>query len=92
MPKINHERLRGVVKSAELKRETKNMKTFYERFKDRIDPSDGSVVLREDEYNKILIDAFEHAAALCQNSIQLQGPYFAILLKSYANKINMGLL
>lgn len=33
------------------------MKTFYEAFRDRIDPADGSVVLREDGYKAIQADA-----------------------------------
>ncbi len=34
------------------------MKRFHEQFKDRVDCYDGSVVLREDEYNQICRDAY----------------------------------
>lgn len=34
------------------------MKTFRERFTDRIDATDGTVVLREGEYNVIQMEAY----------------------------------
>lgn len=35
------------------------MKSFQEQFKDRIDASDGSVVLRKEEYRQIQEEAFK---------------------------------
>jgi hypothetical protein len=45
------------------------MKPFHEQFKDRIDPSDGSIVLLQDEYKAIQLDSFKagmsEAAEIC---------------------------
>lgn len=34
------------------------MKPFHEQFKDRIDPADGSAVLRIEEYHQIITNAY----------------------------------
>jgi len=43
------------------------MKTFHETFKDRIDMTDGTVVLTEKAYKEIQRDALQHAMAVITN-------------------------
>ena len=47
------------------------MKNFHEHFKYRIDVSDGTVVLRKDEYEQIQLDAMKEGARRAAESLDV---------------------
>ena len=42
------------------------MKTFHEAFSDKIDATNGTVVINEDYYNRIVKEGMERAANICR--------------------------